>query len=975
MNDSAWEMQFPHLKPITAPPTLFSINGCGVILYGRRDYDSQTNTYLKTRWFTLIFLPLIALGSYRVADAPGGGWYFLGKEPLALLPKVWNWVLLLALLTTGGFIGWHSYTTSPEYLAAQEMKDADEHLAKGEHAEAVRSYRDVLGKSTSHSPAATEKVVAIARGEHEMSLSQAATVFAELKAWPSRPQAVQNLVALAMQWVEKKGKADPQGALALLSSVESMLPRAQDFHQACLPYLQALVDKGQNDLETVNRLALGYESKGDLKKCKSLLAPHEKSLGTTEGARILGQILVREGQIERASKLLLPYIKKNVNKLQQAQAKYAKLQQETYQKAIREAKMGSLPQKINMQLQQTNDRAEQQKIFIGYVTSLLNKNPRYAEAELRVRRASALVSAVLMLGVQRLQKAQSLTDVDQKQAELKKAESIFLSIKDVASQRTEHKLLLGQVYYWLGKEKQGEGLLNDALKQSHRNPESLLQVAQVYRSLGQESNGRKLCEEAYKKATPKALKERIALTRSLMALDLKETILWLKRAGDHLSVTASLHQAQAEQAFQEGKRAVAEKEVQQAIDLYAKMTSDATVSNNSMICYQLLYRLTGDTKTLTEALKRIEKAHELIRSDSIVLHNYLRALIAAVVREVTKKTINHSLLRSIGSLSQLRYLYSTPKERDQVFVLLEKHPDHKRAKEKLNQLIVLAPKNPHGFLTLYELLSWQKDLKPIRQLVKRAETANIDLSGLKQQYDDFYSKKKDPKQIRRLRATIKEREQIIQQARKSKQKVSFAIAVGEWIRSQRSLALRGESIDRNRTVKLAEEAHQLAPSRETQSVLIGSLLERAADSLAGQVVAIRDLKKRGDRRFSTESLMALALAESEATRKAILKNPDAHRALTLVKAQYRAFPSAPSVWQWKMLSHTDPTLAKTVAQALAKDEKGKLSRRINQLLMPLTLEGGLRMIWYYESQGMKKEINAMVEALKKERIPLPIREK
>src|SRR5262245_29593490 len=84
MNDYLNE-RFPEMEPISGPPTLSTINGIGSMVYGQRDFDAETGTYVKTQCFCLLFIPIMALKAFRVADAPGGGWYFLGRVPLSSL--------------------------------------------------------------------------------------------------------------------------------------------------------------------------------------------------------------------------------------------------------------------------------------------------------------------------------------------------------------------------------------------------------------------------------------------------------------------------------------------------------------------------------------------------------------------------------------------------------------------------------------------------------------------------------------------------------------------------------------------------------------------------------------------------------------------------------------------------------------------------------------------------------------------------
>jgi hypothetical protein len=65
--------KFPEMTPVKGAPALFRLNGCGLGLYGRRDADHQTGTYVSTYCLCLIFVPVLALTAYRIADARGGG--------------------------------------------------------------------------------------------------------------------------------------------------------------------------------------------------------------------------------------------------------------------------------------------------------------------------------------------------------------------------------------------------------------------------------------------------------------------------------------------------------------------------------------------------------------------------------------------------------------------------------------------------------------------------------------------------------------------------------------------------------------------------------------------------------------------------------------------------------------------------------------------------------------------------------------
>src|SRR4029077_5322176 len=99
-------------------------------------YDTESNTYVKTLCFTILFVPLFALRAYRVADAPQG-WYFIGKVPLSGLARGWNFLMLASIvLGTAGFF-WFEHARNPETVAANLIADGDSLAAAGHPGQAA----------------------------------------------------------------------------------------------------------------------------------------------------------------------------------------------------------------------------------------------------------------------------------------------------------------------------------------------------------------------------------------------------------------------------------------------------------------------------------------------------------------------------------------------------------------------------------------------------------------------------------------------------------------------------------------------------------------------------------------------------------------------------------------------------------------------------------------------------------------------
>src|SRR5262245_49800535 len=154
MSSFSLKDKFPDLEPISHAPSLHTINGIGTGIYGRRDYDEETGTYVTTYCFCVLFIPVLALGAYRVADAPTGGYYFLGKAPMSALSKAWNALFVavaVAGIGGGGFLSWYNL---PDNVAQRQIAAAEKDMAAGDHAGAAKTLEQVaLGRTKQAGPA------------------------------------------------------------------------------------------------------------------------------------------------------------------------------------------------------------------------------------------------------------------------------------------------------------------------------------------------------------------------------------------------------------------------------------------------------------------------------------------------------------------------------------------------------------------------------------------------------------------------------------------------------------------------------------------------------------------------------------------------------------------------------------------------------------------------------------------------------
>ncbi len=75
------------IEAIKAVPTLTTINGCGLTLYGRGRFEPKPEWFFATQYFVMLFIPIVPIKRYLVSRAPKGGWYFHGTAKFTKGPQ------------------------------------------------------------------------------------------------------------------------------------------------------------------------------------------------------------------------------------------------------------------------------------------------------------------------------------------------------------------------------------------------------------------------------------------------------------------------------------------------------------------------------------------------------------------------------------------------------------------------------------------------------------------------------------------------------------------------------------------------------------------------------------------------------------------------------------------------------------------------------------------------------------------------
>jgi hypothetical protein len=961
--------KFPDLRKTTAPPTLSSTKGMGLHLLGRRDFDEETRSYVATRWFCLLHIPLIAVDAYRVIDGPNGGWFVLGRAPLSGGAKSWNLILLAAILAAVGFGWWHHHVNTPDYLAAQRIEEADKLAAAGKGGEAARIYREEMAKPTRHASDARAKLVGLVEAP-PAALAEAAAVFqVALELERQNDRLVPDLFGRGMALADAHGEGDPRGALALVDAVAPLAPKPAEVLTARRKLLEHLTAADPQDVDAASRLAVVYEAQGEPARCEKLLAPLAARLGERDGAAILGRIRAGKGDFDAAHDLLRPYVRARLPKLHAAERNYDAAVTRVQDQAIADLKTGKAPG-FDYDRYDRAAKDEQQAQVQKYLTERVRNDPGIKAAHQVLMEQEGVVAAVLDLGMVLLQRGQRGADPAARKRELEEAEKLFLEVRASAGGTDAYRINLGQVYYWLGKHAEGRKEFDELLAARNREPMVLLAVGHILREVGEVSEARKLTEEAYAKEADPAKKKRAAGVRALIFKDLDDEILWLGRA-DTASpdVAASLNAARGHKAAADGDDAAAARHLRDAVATYEKMPENAASLNNCALALFALYQVTRKQDDFVRGTDKLDRAVALKAGDSILLHNAASVIEEAALRDVAGAAIDFKTLRRRSGFDLLPYLYADAAGRRAVAERLRAHPGVIKARGHYEKLMILAPKRDDSYASLARLYTAARDEAGLRSVLGRLEAVALDQEHERQELLDFYGGKADPVKAGELKKAA-EKQEVVVAATRAGGGATFAAAVGTLLRTKLALAVYGTAADADAVVALAEEAQAAAPSDGTASNLAAALAYRAHRALAKDDPEYAALAKKFERSLTT-SLLNYVLGEESGPREKVFANADVKRLLAVRREQLAKLPDERGPGTWALFRHADAAAAARLAEQIRKDPVGALERSINRKLAPFSAGELMENYWALRVAGKDAEAVSLLKENAARGIPLP----
>lgn len=966
--------KFPQLQLIKRKPVLRTINGFGLSVYGQRDWDPETRTYVKTHCLCALFIPVLALGAYRVVEASPRSWYFLGKEPLSGFARSWNLAVGVVSVFLAVAIGWNAHTSSPEYRARQEIQHAAALMQAGEPLKAAGIYRQQL-----NGPAATDArtglqsaVEASLKSDKSQTVAAAFHLLAGLPANANQPAPlVPDAFNRGLTLVEKFRAASPESALGILSAAANLDPTNPAVLPLQIDLLKQILAANPDDINHVVELAVVYENAGQLDESWKLLRPYQHKLGATEGARILGQKLLQEQNYADAYDLLFPYVQTRLDKLHGIEGSYSNTVASINKQALDDLNAGRADRSFYTAYKAAaKDR--QDEMVDNYIQTRMQTDPAYQRVLTELKEANQIVPVTLDLGIVQLNRAQELKDAAARKTELEAAEKTFLAIRGFAGETDEYRMFLGQVYYWLGKSKEGRELFDQLLASRKRDYTILMSLSETLRDVGESADARALVEEAYRTAKSDKGKYAAAALRALLCRDDDDRMAWLQKSDPSASwVLVELNEARGRKALQQGNKSLAADFFGKAVNGYqAEPKTSASLNNWALACFDL-YEATGNVEDQKHGMALLEEAVAMDPGNSILLHNTTYFLISRAVMNVNHDSINVAALGDQPGLHMLSLLYQDEPGRTQIYQQLREDEAMKKGLGYLDKALLLAPKEPELYSTALAIYGGFRNLNELQKLQQRFKVAAPDLTEIRQGTLDSYSAAKDKENLERLQQRIRSLKALVQTPAVNGDPLTLEYVNVTLNTLQQNAWIYGGNVDGQELLRTALATSQNHPSSASRAALESAYFFLANQELAQQNPEYAALVNRTRRALGSEYIIICLLERGGPLADLLRKNDNVTAAIALEKEILKSFPSWAGINEWAMLRTTDPETAAVVAKRIKENETTRLINDLEFQLSPCSASSVLDEYWIQRLLGDEKRATEIYQQAVHDGVPLP----
>lgn len=963
--------KFPKMRPVDKAPTLQTINGFGMSVFGSRDADPETGTYVKTYCLCALYIPVLALGAYRVANADNGGWYFIGKEPLSGFAKGWNWAMLALAMFLAGSIGTSAYRSSPEYAAKQELKRADADAKAGKHLNAATAYRRLLDGTYCTAEANRGFQNSIEPCLKSDSVESAAKAVGLLARLPSRAQINFDPFKRGMELVEKFRPMNPDGALQIARALKTVNPKAKELGPLEIDLLKTVVAKYPENAPRAVELAVVYEDAKQVDDAVKVLTPLKSKLGDTEGARILGQHLLQEGENDAAYPLLFAYVQPRLASLRRVESLYTNAISSASKRAIDSLNSRGAPSQWYTDYQRASK--DQQAVMVDeFVQKFIERDAGYNRAMAELRTANKIVPVTLDLGIVQVNRAQNLQSPEARKTELEAAEKTFLAIKGLAGETDEYRLFLGQVYYWLGKSKEGKALYDQLLTSRKRAFPIVIALAYRLRMVGEIAQARELSEEAYRTAKQDKDRYEAAALRANLQKDTDDRIAWLAKADPkdtHIQI--ELNGARGDKALEDQNKELAAQYLRKAIAGYESIAKTSAGLNNCGLAYLNLYRATSNPQDNQRGLALLEEAVTLDPGNSVLLINTLHVLLTHALGELIENKIRLAPLGEQGSFGALTYLYNDEQQRNEIYQRLRENASLKKSMSYLDRALLLAPKRLDLYQLALQIQVGLRDPAELQKLQQRFEAAAPDFREVEQEYADAYKGARDREQLDRMQKRMQRLQGLLQKPAVSGHADTLNYVKLQICYAQHGMWAYGAEVDTEKLVQSATEVYQAHRSSATRGNLSAAHIFRALSQLRRQNADLDALIKRTRRGVSSLYLVNWLMEAGGPIAEQLRGHADVQKALALLKETTQLFGSFPDPDDWAMFRSIDPGHATGIAEALKKNKTAQTIDNLQFMFSPMDSGHVLERYWTLQLFGEEQKAIDVYQAALKKGVPLP----
>lgn len=900
------------------------------------------------------------------------------KAPMTVFGLIRNLFFVALFVGGAGAIYWGFHTSQPEYKWGQRLEEAQQLAKEGDPLAAAGVFAEVInsGYFTDQAKSGFERQLnpILQHADFEQRLRAYAFLGNHVGGADGFvPALYDRAVTQGLKEANELAEDQPEQALEVVKRLRIIRPGIKELPALDLKLLKRLVAKQPENTLRAVELALIYEQEENLEEAVKLLTPHRKKLGVTEGARLLGQLDLGNGNYEGAFQLLSPYVASKMKDLHRVEQSYTNTLDRVYREAIGHLQNGKASQDWYTRYD-TASETEKANMVDEYTGAYLKNDARYQRALASFEKANEFVSVALDLGVAQLNRAQGIADQQARKEALSEARKTFLSIQSFAGRNNDYLLFMGQVNYWLGDSDEGRAQFEQLLAQTKRAFNIVIAVANTVREVGDVNWARELTEQAYTSTIKTAEMQNAARLRALMHKDTDDQIKWLELADPEAPDTIiSLNTARGRKALEDDNNEEAARYFREAVRGYEKLPRNASTLNNKGLAYLDLYSVSGAAPEFMHGVELLDEAGKMSPDDAILIINSASAAMTAAFFEMLTNHYDFSVLKTRPDISMLSSLYENEAGRRQVHEQLRQSKLFKRAATQLDRSMVLSPKRVNSYVLSLEVKRSMRDLAGLQKLAQQIETAQPDVEVMRESFVDSYAADEDAaKTGARLRASLKEARKNLASLRDRKSRTAVYLRVQEIVR-QNSLTLVDPATDITVSVAASRGLVQDVDNRATRGLLSQTLCLQAAHQLLKQHPSLVPLEKKTRNLLSPADFLTYLLEKGGEPARFLLGNAAAKEAAKVYQQIQDQFPDRPSPKSWAFVRHFDPGYAKGMVARMKQDEVSRLADELQYELMPYSASVALAQYYRSLATGDAAGAAAVYAAAINRGVPFPPR--